>query len=115
METLGGLIRAERQRLGYTLRRFASLIGVTPPHVTDIETDRRRPSPELMAKIADVLEIPISKLEALDTRLRPEVKEWMQERPGVGQLLRRLKDAPNSDELLRKLQRIVDRETKEKE
>lgn len=114
MQTLGKKIREERQRLGMTAREFARRIGVTPPHVTDIEADRRRPSSPLLARIADVLQMQVEELEALDTRLSPEVKEWMEERPVVSQLLRRLKDAPEADALLEKLQRMVERESKEK-
>jgi len=90
------------------------MIGVSAPHVNDIESDRRRPSPELLVRIAEKLGIPPSELEALDTRLRPDVKEWMDERPEVSQLLRRLKDSPDPEQLLRKLRRIVERETEEK-
>ncbi len=90
------------------------MIGASAPHVTDIELDRRRPSPELLVRIAEKLGVPLSELEALDARLRPDVKEWMEERPEVSQLLRRLKDAPDAEQLLRKLRRIVDRETKGK-
>jgi hypothetical protein len=36
----------------------------------------------------------------------------MEERPAVGQLLRRLKDARHSDQLLQKLRDIVEKETK---
>lgn len=90
------------------------MISVSAPHVTDIEMDRRRPSPKLLARIAEKLGIALDELEELDARLRPEVKEWMEERPEVSQLLRRLKDAPDPEQLLRKLRRIVDSETKEK-
>jgi len=54
----------------------------------------------------------LEELEDLDTRVRPELKQWMDERPAVGQLLRRLKEARDSDKLLRKLRNIVEEEIK---
>lgn len=92
------------------MRRFASEIGVQPPFVTDIEADRRRPSPEVLDRIARVLDLPLAELQELDPRISPEVKEWMDEEPRVSSLLRRLRDDPDRDALLRQIEQVVDRE-----
>jgi transcriptional regulator with XRE-family HTH domain len=110
MVSLGGRIRDRRQELQLTVRGFARQIGVQPPFVTDIEADRRRPSPEVLARIAEVLDLSLGELEALDPRITPEVKEWMNEEPRVSSLLRRLRDDPDRDELLRRIEQVVDRE-----
>jgi transcriptional regulator with XRE-family HTH domain len=111
METLGKRIRRERQAKQLTVRGFARQIGVVPPFITDIEADRRRPSPEVLARIAGVLDVPLAELEALDPRLPPEVKEWMAEEPRVGRLLRQLREAPDPDSLLERMERVVEDET----
>jgi transcriptional regulator with XRE-family HTH domain len=108
--SLGKRIRDKRQELGLTVRGFAARIEVAPPFVTDIEADRRRPSPDVLGRIARVLEIPLDDLQALDPRLTPEVKEWMDEEPRVSSLLRRLRDDPDRDALLRQIEQVVDRE-----
>jgi len=108
--SLGKRIRERRQELGLTVRGFAARIGVAPPFVTDIEADRRRPGPEVLERIASVLGIPLDELQALDPRITPEVKEWMDEQPRVSSLLRRLQDDPDRDELLRRIDEWVQRE-----
>ena len=108
--SLGKRIRNRRQELQLTVRGFAQQIGVQPPFVTDIEADRRRPGPEVLARIAEVLELPPGELEDLDPRITPEVKEWMNEEPRVSSLLRRLREDPDREELLRRIEQVVDRE-----
>lgn len=110
MTSLGSRIRDRRQQLGLTVRGFAARIGVAPPFVTDIEADRRRPGPEVLEKIADTLGIPLGELQELDPRITPEVKEWMDEEPRVSSLLRRLRDDPDRDALLRRIEQVVEHE-----
>jgi transcriptional regulator with XRE-family HTH domain len=105
--SLGKRIKDRRQELKLTIRGFAARIGVQPPFVTDIEADRRRPGPEVLARIADVLDIPLGELQALDPRIAPDVKEWMDEQPRVSSLLRRLHDNPARDDLLRQIEQLV--------
>jgi transcriptional regulator with XRE-family HTH domain len=112
METLGKRIRRERQSKQLTVRGFARQIGVAPPFVTDIEADRRRPSPEVLARIAQVLGVPLAELEALDPRLTAEVKEWIADEPRVGRLLRQLREAPDPNSLLGMIEDVVEREAK---
>lgn len=78
--------------------------------MTDIEADRRRPGPEVLEKIADTLGIPLGELQELDPRITPEVKEWMDEEPRVSSLLRRLRDDPDRDALLRRIEQVVEHE-----
>lgn len=115
MSTLGKHIRGERQRLGLTVRGFARDIGVQPPYVTDIEADRRRPGPEVLDRIAKRLGVPLAELQALDPRIPPEVKEWMEEEPRVSRLLRRLQDSPDRERALREIEKVLNEEEEEEE
>ena len=112
MDTLGRHIRRARQNKRLTVRGLARHIGVAAPFVADIEADRRRPSPGVLARIAQVLDVPFAVLQDLDPRLPPEVKEWMADEPRVGRLLRRLREAADPNSLLEKLEGVVERETR---
>jgi transcriptional regulator with XRE-family HTH domain len=48
-----------RQRSGFTKSEFARAIGVSPPHITDIEAGRRNPSATLIVEMARILKVPL--------------------------------------------------------
>ena len=58
------LLREQRVRIGRGLRELAGVLGITPPHLTDIEKGRRTPSEELLMKIARVYGIEEAVLRA---------------------------------------------------
>jgi transcriptional regulator with XRE-family HTH domain len=108
--TLGQRIRERRLELGITLREFARRVGVSAPYLTDLEAGRRHPGPEVLVRIAEALGLPPAELEALDTRLSPEVRRWVETQPEVARLLRTLQTTPRRrrEEMLRRLRRMVD-------
>lgn len=65
MQTTGKVISEARAAKELTQRALADAIGVTASHVSDMEGDRRSPSPEVMAKLADVLSIDVEYLSYL--------------------------------------------------
>ncbi len=87
-------------------------IGVTPAYVADIEAGRRLPSAELKERIAVALEIPLEELAAADSRLTPDLRDWIEERPQLTGLLRSLRTSPESDMLIRRLSRFITRRSK---
>jgi transcriptional regulator with XRE-family HTH domain len=109
MADLGELIKAKRLARKWSLRQLGDEIGVTPAYVGDIEANRRLPSAELKQRIAAVLEIPPADLEAADNRLFPELREWIDERPQLITLLRSLRASPESDMLIQRLARFLNR------
>jgi transcriptional regulator with XRE-family HTH domain len=108
--TLGQRIRERRLELGITLREFARRVEVSAPYLTDLEAGRRHPGPEVLARIAAALGVPAAELEALDTRLSPEVRRWVETQPEVARLLRTLQTTPRKrrEQMLRRLRRMVD-------
>src|SRR5262245_27415666 len=108
--TLGERIRARRLELRITLRELARRVDVSAPYLTDLEAGRRHPSPEVRGRIAAALELPEAELEALDTRLSPEVRRWVETQPDVARLLRTIQTSPRRrrEEMLRQLSRLVD-------
>lgn len=61
----GELIRKHRiDVLGKSQRDMAEALGITPPHLTDLEKGRRTPSEELLVKIAKLYDFDIAVLRA---------------------------------------------------
>lgn len=106
---LSEIIKNRRLARKWSLRELGSRIGVTPAYVADIEASRRIPSAELKAKIAVALGISSQELEATDVRLTPDLRDWIEERPQLTALLRSLRSSPESDMLIQRLVRFMNR------
>jgi len=75
MFTLGERIKDLRRTQDRSVRGFARDIERQPSFVVDIEAGNRLPGPETLTRIADVLGVPLSELQALDPRLPYEERE----------------------------------------
>jgi len=106
---LAELIKSRRLARNWSLRELGAKIGVTPAYVADIEAGRRLPSAELKAKLATTLDIPAEDLAALDIRLTTDLRDWIDERPQLIALLRSLRSSPESDMLIQRLARFMNR------
>jgi transcriptional regulator with XRE-family HTH domain len=108
--TLGREIRRLRALSGISLRGFAQSIGVSAPHLSDIERDRRRPSKELLKTIARGLHkvgATHAGLDRLDARFDSDLQEWASETPEVRILLRRIKESGRPvSEFLKRLEKL---------
>lgn len=117
-KTLGSEIRRLRLKAGFTLRGFAEKVGISAAHQSDIEHNRRLPSDKVLEKMAHLLSSVGASLEEfkkLDARFEPELEQWVQETPAVGELLRQVRAAKSPQELLRRLQDEVRKRGKEEE
>ena len=93
---LGQEVRRLRQEAGITLRGLAATLGVSAGHLSDVEHNRRRPSDDLLRKIARALRkagATFESLEYLATGLDPDTREWAASTPGVRKLLRTVKQS----------------------
>lgn len=112
--TLGSDIRRLRTLAGTSLRKFALGVGVSAPHLSDIELDRRRPSKALLKRIA--LEFrPVGGthkgLERLDARFESDLQEWVLQNPEVRLMLRRVKESGQPvGEVLKKVELLLGRD-----
>ena len=110
--TLGEEIRRRRLEAGITLRKFAVKVGISAAHLSDVEHDRRRPSEEVLKRIA--AELKRGTYEALDLlmpRLEPEMQEWVAETPEVRQMLRAVRESGRDPrEVLRDIQQMLKRQ-----
>jgi len=109
--SLGHEIRRLRTSAGTTLRGLARTVGVSAPHLSDIERDRRRPSKPLLKKLVGELKstgATYADLDRLDTRLEADLQEWTAANPEVRMLLRRVKESGRPvGEVLEKLERFL--------
>ena len=112
MSELAELIKGRRLARKWSLRQLGEQIGVTPAYVADLETGRRLPSAELKERISTVLEIPAEELAAADMRLTADLRDWIEERPQLTALLRSLSASPESDMLIQRLSRFMNRRAK---
>jgi transcriptional regulator with XRE-family HTH domain len=112
--TLGEEIRRRRLEAGITLRKFAVKAGISAAHLSDVEHDRRRPSEEVLKRIAAELKRGGVTYEALDLlmpRLEPEMQEWVAETPEVRQMLRAVRESGRDPrEVLRDIQQMLKRQ-----
>jgi transcriptional regulator with XRE-family HTH domain len=62
--SLGEIVRSYRKEKGLSAKEFIELLGgfVSPAFITKLEVYGEIPSPELICKIADVIECPAEKL-----------------------------------------------------
>lgn len=97
MTTLGKKIRELREAKGYTLREFALQAGVSPPFLSDLERDKRRPTDKKLKTIAQKLSVPFEELKEFDGRINDEVKAWLTEKPLMGSLIRKMAQMPEKD------------------
>src|SRR5579884_1996319 len=89
-QTLGECLRTRRVSKGYGLRKFAAQLEITPSYLSDIETDRRIPSEEVLRSIASLLGLELDELMARAGRLGDEAEKYLRHRPEAGVLFRRI-------------------------
>jgi len=59
---LGKAIKKARNEKNLTQEKLAELIGITPMHVKQLESERRKPSVEVLFKIVDCLDLSLDSL-----------------------------------------------------
>ena len=110
---LGQELRRLRQEAGLTLRGLAATLGISAAHLSDIEHNRRRPSDDLLRRIARALRKvggTFESLEHLATGLDPDTREWVASTPGIRKLLRILKQSGLDPlEILPAIERVIGR------
>lgn len=80
--TLGALVRAARRRRGLDQRELARLLALAPLQLRKLERDELAPTPELVARLRDLLELPA--LPAGQPVLDPAATSWRVETPEEG-------------------------------
>jgi transcriptional regulator with XRE-family HTH domain len=103
VQSLGARIRERRLELGLTLRGSALAAAMSPAYLADIESGHRMPGPGVLGRLAMVIDLPLAELRALDPRVTPEVREWMESDPRVSTFLEALRARPDRNAWLESL------------
>ncbi|MBA3877822.1 MAG: hypothetical protein C0498_13025 [Anaerolinea sp.] len=101
--TLGDRIRVARARKRQTLRDLAIAVGKAPSYLSDIENDRRVPSEDLLASLADELALDFDELMAAAGRIGSDADRYLRRTPAAGVLFRRLSEHNVGPEALERL------------
>ncbi|WP_432404860.1 helix-turn-helix domain-containing protein [Wukongibacter sp. M2B1] len=111
----GEYIKNKRLEKGISLRQMAGKLDITPSYLSDIEKDRRyAPDKEKILTIARILDIHSQELDLLfelagkskDT-VPPDLPQYIKENKVVRTLLRTAKKNNASDEELKELIKIL--------
>jgi transcriptional regulator with XRE-family HTH domain len=86
VKSLGDAVRILREEQGLTLRALAEKVGVTAPFLSDLEHGRRQT--DRHEKLAAALNVPVDELRQLDSRLSPDLKDWLAANPKLVALLK---------------------------
>ena len=87
--TFGRYIRASRLQAGYTLRKFAEKIDISPTFLSRMERhDVRAPGEDKIVAMAQALSLDAEELTLMAGRLPARVKEMILRRPLLVSLLR---------------------------
>jgi transcriptional regulator with XRE-family HTH domain len=98
--SLGQRLHQLRDKVDLSLSELGKKVGVSPPFLSDIELGRRFPSEEILAKLADALNVPLEELKQYDNRGPiADLKRMMDSDPKLGFAFRTAVEKLKSGEL----------------
>lgn len=92
LNSVGKIIREARDAHGLPRARLAKMLWISVSYLYLIETDRRKPSALILARIAQQLELDVDLLFAQTGQLHPDTAAYLTRRKEARQLLRMLVD-----------------------
>ena len=81
--TLGEYIRNLRNKRDIGVRELGRKADVSGVHISSIEKDKNTPSPELLRKIAVILDTDVDKLQAMANQVDPDVIDVIKKSPSA--------------------------------
>ena len=81
--TLGEYIRNLRNKRDIGVRELGRKADVSGVHISSIEKDKNTPSPELLRKIAVILDTDVDKLQAMANQVNPDVIDVIKKSPSA--------------------------------
>lgn len=108
-KTFGQMLREKRIAKGFSLRKFAELVGVSPTYLSQVEQDNvDPPTADRVKRMAELLEENVDEWTALAGRLTEDLPEIIHEAPtAVPDLLRAVRGL--TPEQLRRLREEAER------
>lgn len=93
MATFADYLKALRTSKRIGVRELGRKCGVTGMHISNMEKGKSKPSPELLGKLAAVLETDVDEMSYHADQVAPEVVDVIQSQPkAVPNFLRSAKD-----------------------
>lgn len=110
-KTFGDLLRATRVAKGFTLRKFAELVDVSPTYLSQVEQGKveRPPTAERVRAMATALGQNADEWIAMAGRVPDDVREIIRNQPGTIPALLRAAKGLTADEL-RKLTAQIEKD-----
>lgn len=89
-QSFGQLLREKRVQKGFSLRKFAELVGISPTYLSQVEQDNvDPPTADRVKRMAELLGESVDEWTALAGRLTEDLPEIIREAPtAVSDLLR---------------------------
>ncbi|MBX3452284.1 MAG: helix-turn-helix transcriptional regulator [Planctomycetaceae bacterium] len=108
-KTFGQILREKRIEKGFSLRKFAALVGISPTYLSQVEQDNvDPPTADRVKKMAELLGENVDEWTALAGRLTEDLPEIIHEAPTeVPDLLRAVRGL--TADQLRKLREQAER------
>lgn len=113
----GTVLREKRLAKGYSLRKFAEMIGVSPTYLSLIEQGKseRMPTAERARQMAELLDEDPDEFTALAGRVPEDLSEIIQSQPSLMPDLLRGAKGLNKEQLEKVLKQIGRMKDKDKE
>lgn len=114
--SLGGRIKELRLQKNLSMRALAQAANLRAvAYVSDLEHGYRHPSPEVLAALAQALDVPLAELRALDQRAPvQEIKDLTERDPAWAMAFRRALDAADAGMSPERFVEIIDRGARRK-
>lgn len=114
-KTFGQVLREKRLAKGYSLRKFAELIDVSPTYLSLVEQGKveRPPTAERVRRMAELLDEDVDEFIALAGRVPEDLPDIIRSEPGLmPDLLRGAKGLSKKqlEEVLEQMRRMKDKE-----
>lgn len=86
-ETFGARLRARRKKLKFTAGQLAAEAGISPQFLSDMEADRRRPSPTVISALAEPLKVGVADVMAWAGRLTSDAERLLVAEPDLAYMI----------------------------
>ena len=112
--SLGQRIKQERQKKKISLREFARKLGISAAYLVDIEKNRRLPNEEVLQKMADLLDVPVSTFDEFSPEVPKPVKDWIDSNPILSRIVSLIRKSRSPEKTLDDLEKSLSPSTKTK-
>ncbi len=104
---IGEKIKSERIKKKISLREFSRKLEISAAYLVDIEKGRRLPKHELLQKIADLLDTPVSTLNKYNLEMPKNIRDWIEKHPFFSRLFKFALKQPDPFKTIEELETVL--------